>query len=160
MNTGSPPVTVYSYVIIHRMKVLSKGATNVNIGTITATATDDATKTAVILPSAGQTQMAIYGVPSVQTALLDSLYASANKATATAVADIELLYNPEPQRELTNFLVKHTFGLQTTGTSAYLHSYHVPKVFEGPGIIKVRAVSGTNDMDISAGFDILLVDKE
>lgn len=160
MNTGSPPVTSNSYVIIHRMHVLTKGATNVNIGIITATATSDGTITAQIRVGQGQTQMAIYGVPSTQTAYLGRLYANTNRSVvAAAAADVTLLVNPEPQTELTNFLVKHTFGLMTTGTSAFLIPYYVPKVIQGPAIIKVQAVSGANDMDVSAGFDLILADN-
>lgn len=158
MNTGSPPVTSNSYVIIHRMQVLTKGATNVNIGTITATATTDSTITAQIRPSQGQTQMAIYGIPSTQTAYVGHFYGAANKAGGAAgLLDFQLSFNPEPDAELTNFLVKHTFGIQTVGTSALTNTYETYKTFAGPGILKVQAISGTNDMDVSAGFDFFLV---
>lgn len=158
LNTGSPPVTVNSYVIIHRMRVLTKGATNVNVGIITATATTDGTVTAKIRAGQGQTQMAIYGIPSTQTALMHNLYGNVNRAGgASGLLDASLLVNPEPQSELTNFLTKHTFGLQTVGTSSEAVKYKPPKVISGPAIIKVQAVSGTNDMDVSAGFDIELV---
>jgi hypothetical protein len=160
MNTGSPPVTTNSYVIIHRMQVLTKGATNVNVGTITATATSDATVTAQIEPGQGQTQMAIYGIPSTQTMYIGRLYGNVNKAGGAAgLIDVSLRINPEPQNELLNFLVKHTFGLQTVGTSALTINYYTPKIFTGPAIIKVQAVSGTDNMDISAGFDGVLVNN-
>jgi hypothetical protein len=160
LNDASPPSTENSYVIIHRMKVLTKGATNVNIGNITATAAaPDSTVTARILAGQGQTQMAIYGVPSTQDAYITNVYANANKAQASGSVDISLDVNPEPQTELTNFLVKHTFGLQTTGSSAYDVHFHLPKKIEGPAIIKIQAVAGANDMDVSAGFDLILVTK-
>ena len=160
MNTGSPPVTSNSYVIIHRMEVLTKGATGANIGIITATATTDNTITAQIRVGQGQTQMAIYGIPSTQKAYMGAWYDSANKAGgATGVADMSWCMNPEPDAELLNFIIKHTSGLQTTGTSARDHPYYVPKLVTGPAIIKMQVLSGTNSMDISAGFDLILVDN-
>jgi hypothetical protein len=161
LNTGSPPVTANSYVIIHRMRVLTKGATNVNIGTITATATGDGTVTAQLRPGEGQTQMAIYGIPSTQTAYMGRLYANVNRTvTAASAADISLRVNPEPGVELSNYLTKHTFGLQTDGTSAFSIPYYTPKGIPGPAIIKIQATSGANDMDISAGFDLLVINNE
>lgn len=157
-GTNSVP-TSNAYVMIHRMKVLTKGATASNVGVIKATAQSDNTITAQINATWGQTQMAILGIPSVQTGLLHSYYANLNKAGgASGLADACLFVNPEPDVELTNFLIKHRFGLQTVGTSCYEHEYHRPKVIPGPAIIKITSVSGTNDMDVSAGFDIDLVD--
>lgn len=160
MNTGSPPVTTNSYVIIHRMQVLTKGATNVNVGTITATATTDATVTAKIRPGQGQTQMSVYGIPSIQTAYMGRLYGNVNKAGgATGLIDVNLRVNPEPQDELLNFAIRHTFGLQTVGTSALTINYYTPKIISGPAIIKIQALSGTDNMDISAGFDMVIVNN-
>lgn len=164
MNTGSPPVTSNSYVIIHRMQVLTKGATNVNVGTITATATGNGTITAQISPGQGQTQMAIYGIPSTQKAYLARYYASMNKAAgvgaATGYVDMGLCFNPEPSDELLNFLIKETSGLSLDGSSSFEHLYGgIPKVFAGPGILKVQCLSGTANMDISAGFDLCLIDN-
>ena len=158
MNGTTNVVTANAYVIIHRIKVLTKGATNTNVGTITATAiAGGGLVTAQINPGQGQTQMAIYGIPSTQVAYMTHYYASANRAVATGVADISLLVNPEPNAELTNFLVKHTQGLQTTGTSYIHHEFQPYFRIAGPAIIKIQAASGTNDMDISAGFDLILV---
>ena len=160
LNGTSNVATANSYVIIHRMKVLTKGATDVNVGLITATAQTDGTITAQIRAGQGQTQMAIYGIPSTQTLYLGRFYANVNKAGGAAgLVDVALCYNPEPDSELKNFLVKHTFGLQTVGTSALTIPYYTPKKFAGPGILKAQVTSGTENMDLSAGFDGVLINN-
>lgn len=158
--TGTDAVnTVNSYVIIHRMKVLTKGATTVNAGVITATAATDATVTAAILAGQGQTQMAIYGIPSTQTAYVTGYYSSYNSAAATKSVTMSLLVNPEPDAELINFLVKHTQGLFGDSTTYLQHSFRPYMKVAGPAIIKMNGLAAAADYDVSAGFDLILVDN-
>ena len=142
-------------VMIHRMFVVPQASsTTINAGDITATAASDGTVTARIRVGEGQTQMAIYGVPSTQRVLLDDVYASANKAGGNAgLVDVSLIVNPSPDVNPAVFLVKHTFGLQTTGVSSDQPRFIPPKVIDGPAIVKIHCLSGTNDMDVSAGFN-------
>jgi hypothetical protein len=151
--------TTNSYVIIHRMKVLTKGGTAVNAGIISATAATDGTVTAAIIIGQGQTQMAIYGVPSTQTAYITGYYGSAIKAASACRGSVELFVNPEPDAELTKFLVKHTNGWDTTGTSYIQHKFNPYFKVAGPAIIKVQTISSAADTDFSAGFDLILVDN-
>ena len=151
----SDVATTNSYVIIHRMKVLTKGATDVNVGTITATAVTDATVTAQINPSQGQTQMAVYGVPSVQVAIVSQIYSNVLKLSGTVSVDNKLLVNPEPDVELTNFITKHTFT-STNSIGNVQVNFNSPKVFSGPCIIKMQADVSANNTDIGAGFDAIL----
>lgn len=157
LNGTTNVATSNAYVIIYRMLMLTWGATNVNVGTIKATARTDNTITAQIRASQGQTRMAIYGVPSVQKAYMGMWRASIARAIGTA--GIHLMFNSRPGDELTNFLIKDTIGLETTGTSALVIPYYTPKVFAGPGIIKIQAQSTIDNLDVSAGFDLVLVDN-
>jgi len=151
--------TTNAYVILHRMKVLTKGTTN-NVGNITATAASDDTLTAMILAGEGQTQMAIYGIPSSQTAYMTCYYSSFNRSGgAAALADISLQVNPEPDASLPAFLVKQTQGLQTVGSSLFQHCFNPYFKIVGPAIVKIQAIGSTTDLDISAGFDLVLVDN-
>lgn len=153
--------TISSYVIINRMQVLTKGATEgANVGVIKATAVTDNTITAQIRVGQGQTQMAIYGIPDTKKAYIGRIYGNINKAGGGAgLADVHLCVNSEPNSELIGFIVKHTFGLQTVGTSAITITYYTPKVIEGPAIIKMVVESGSDNMDASAGFDFVLIDN-
>lgn len=160
LNGVGNVATGNAYVIIHRMRVLTKGATNTNVGQITATAQTDGTVTAQILVGAGSTQMAILGIPSTQKLFIPRYYANFNRATPAASAcDVAMLANPEPDNELLNFIVRHTFGLMTTGTSALIIDYKPYKRIDGPAIIKVQATGSANDLDVSAGFDGILVNN-
>jgi hypothetical protein len=139
------------------MIVLTKGATSVNVGNITATAQTDNTVTAEIYAGQGQTQMAIYGIPSTQAAYMTSFWAGLNKGTEGA-ADIYLLENPEPDAELTNFLTKHTFGLKSLGKGYVRHPFDPCHKIPGPAIIKVMGRGTPENMDVSAGFDLIVRD--
>jgi hypothetical protein len=156
---GQTPVnTLNSYVIIHRMHAVpSAGGKLVNVGTITATAATDGTVTAQINIGAGQTQMAIYGVPSTYDLFLNAYYVGMNKAGgASQFTDVSLLYNSGPDVELTGFLTKHTMGLLSTGTSHMYHPFEMHNRFRGPGILKVNALPSAAGQDISAGFEGML----
>ncbi len=163
MNGTTNVPTVNSYVIIHRLQVLTKGATSSNVGVITATAQTDASITAQINAGSGQTQMAIYGVSSMQIAYMTNYYgtmvdAGANPATLNAV-DIDLLINPEPDVELLNFLSKPPEGISNTGSSRVQHLFLPYFSIPGPAIIKLQGTAFINDTDTSGGFDIILVDN-
>lgn len=152
--------TSNSYVIVHRMSVETNGATNINVGVITATAVTDSTVTAQISAGEGQTQMAIYGIPSVQSAYLNSYYGTLNKASgATATIDYRLKVNPHPDVELTQFITKQVRGVQSTGASSEIWNFVHPIKVAGPAIIKIQGLGSTTDLDGSAGFDLILIDN-
>lgn len=157
MNGTTAVASSNAYVIIHRMKVTTKGATSVNVGVITATAVTDATVTAQINAGEGQTQMAIYGIPSGVTAYMDAYYASAIKAATSLSVSISLLVNTVPDAELTNFIVKHTNGIATEGTNYVRHVFNPYFSIPGPAIIKIQGNSSTDNTDVSSGFDLVLV---
>ena len=162
MNGTTDVLTSNLYVIIHRMEVLTSGGTNINVGTITATATSPSatTVTARIEVGQGQTHMAIYGVPSTQKAFMSLFYASFQKSGGqTAVADIFLKVNTNPNVQTVNYVQKHSDGLLSVGSSRFTHPYDPPKMFAGPAIIKLQGLSGTANIDMSAGFDLTIVDN-
>lgn len=148
-----------SAVIIHRMRVVPQStSTTTNDGTITATAATDSTITAQINPGEGQTQMAIYAWPSVQDLYIGDFYATINKSAGQAAdANFNLLLNPNPDTQLSSFLVKNTRGLQSTGKSGDTWPFDPPLRFDGPGILKVQATASANDTEGSAGFNGVLV---
>lgn len=150
--------TENAYVIIHRMKKLTSGASGPNVGTVTATAATDATVTAAMLPGQGQTQMAIFGVPSTCKFALEKFYASALQSVGAAVSiGVEVLVAEDPEAEEGVFTVKHTDSIRSNATSAHPHEFHPPKVFDGPCIVKIQCTATSADTDVSAGFDAYLV---
>jgi len=161
MSGATPINTINSYVIIHRMKCVGGANTTnigVNAGTITATAAVDGTVTAVILPGNGQTEMAIYGVPSVQTALLYRWSAQIDQASAQArTVDFQVRVNENPDVQLSGFLRKDDISVQSNGTSSRERNFTIPPKFPGPCIIKISATGSANDLDAEAEFDLELV---
>lgn len=156
--------TTNNYTIIHRMKVLTKGAivggTSSNLGTITAMALSDETVTAQINPGDGQTQMAIYGIPSTHTAYMTGWYTSMNKASlgATAVGiNVRILVNPEPDAQLLHYIVKQTQSLWSASSTILNHTWNPYFKISGPAIIKIQATGSADNLDTSAGFDLYLV---
>ena len=148
-------------VMINRMEVIIQGtSTIINAGDITATAASDSTVTSRIRVGQGQTQQAIYGVPSIQKLKIGRLYGNVNKAGGAAgLLDLTLFANTAPNVNPVVFITKHTFGLQTVGTSAFSIPYYSPKKISGPAIVKIQTLSNTNDMDVSAGFDFIVVNN-
>jgi len=152
--------TVNSYVVIHRMEVLTKGATSVNVGTLTATAVGGGNLiTAQINIGEGQTQMAIYTIPSVQVGFMTNFYLSVQAVASGKEIIGRLLSNREPQNELLNFDTKHVLGIGGSGTTDVQHEFRPYKIFVGPCIIKMQATGDADNMDVSSGFDLILVDN-
>jgi hypothetical protein len=162
LNGTNNVASASAYVIIHRMKILTSGSLGPNASPIKATAVTDGTVTAQINSGAGQTQMAIYGIPSTQTAYMTGFYGSVLRASLGVNeqhVDMSLLYNPEPGDNANTYLVKHTTGAGTRAQSPFRHPYNPYKTFAGPGILKLQAIGSANDLDVSAGFDLVLVDN-
>jgi hypothetical protein len=152
--------TANSYVIIHRMNVLTCGASGPNAGIIKATAASDNTITAQINAGEGQTQMAIYGVPSTQTAYMTQFYHSILKSGGgTKFMDVALLASTDIENQPTVFTTKHTASSASDGSSFVNHPYSPYSTFAGPVIIKIQVIASAADQDVSAGFDLILVDN-
>lgn len=150
-------------VIVHRMKVIPVGTTyGINAGNITATAAVDGTVTAQINIGEGQTLMAIYGIPSTQTAYMTAYdlnsHNTGNPATVMET-DFNMLVNERPDLNTTVFLNKSNLGAIVTGTT-FLPKRFIPyKTIAGPAIIKFQATSTLADTEATAEFDMYIINN-
>jgi hypothetical protein len=159
LNGTASVNTVNSYVIIHRMAVATFGASGPNVGTLTATAATDATVTAAILPGNGRTEMAVYGVPSTQTAYLSKFHASINDGAATARVDFYGKVASDPANFPAVFSLARSFCMTNTGTGTYAEEFNPPMAIPGPCILKLSGIASAADIDASGGFDLILIDN-
>lgn len=154
LNGTTNVPTVNSYIIIHRMIVKPAGSGNYNVGTITATAQTDGTVTASIAVGENQTLMAIYQVPAGKTAYMRKYYASIN-ATTGGAADVRLWVYPFGEA----WQLKHILGLSTSGSSFICYEFNPNLKITEKSLIRLSAAASANNMDISGGFDLVLVDN-
>lgn len=156
MNGTSDVATSNSYVIIHRVQCLTWGADGMNQGDITATAQTDNTVTAAILTGNNQTQMCIYGVPSIQKLRVSKIYSEIVKSTgSTQRADGEVLVMIDPATNAANntaWTNKQNF-LLVEANNPWTHDYKEPKKFDGPCIVKIQVTTNSNNTKCIGGFD-------
>ncbi len=163
---GTTPVnTIESYVIIHRMKVLTHGTAGPNAGIITATAADDGTVTAQIGVGNGQTEMSIYGIPSTQKGYMTSFDVNSHNTgnpSTVLEADFDLLVNEHPDVDETAaaFIIKANIGLIASGSTFFPKQYNPPLELVGPAIIKFQGISTLVDTEGVAEYDLILVDNK
>ena len=96
--------------------------------------------------------------PSTQSLYLTEWTGSVNKASGAAASiNFRLMFNPEPDAQLTHFAVRREQGVQSTGTSDSVWPFTVPLKLAGPGILKIQGIGSAADIDGSASFDGVLV---
>jgi hypothetical protein len=97
--------------------------------------------------------MAIYKIPADNDGCILNFYASLLKAVG-ATATVNVTLKAKPAGEV--YQTKHNIGVVKDGTSALEHKFFVPNCFEPLTIIKMSADSNVDDVDMSAGFDMIL----
>lgn len=162
MNGLTPVPTVNSYVMINGMRVETSGnITQGNAGDITATAQVDGTVTAVISIADGQTSMAIYGWPSLQTMHFTS-YSAFLVETGGSANEIRLqaAIRRNPDQPDTAYADTGEIGVFGQGTSYAPFYLDPPVAIPGPAIAKVRCLQvSANNAGIGAALGGFLVDK-
>lgn len=147
--------TASTYTMIHRMQVLTAGSVGHNLGNIDATADTDTTVTARITINNNQTKMAIYQIPLLKTGYVFSTYASIHKVGGVATfADTALMIQDfgGVWRE------QDTMEVSVEGSSTVERDYYTPLVVDAKSYIKMVADPSKDAQDVSAGFDLILVD--
>jgi hypothetical protein len=157
LNGATNVSTANQYARIFRMICTAFGASQINIGKITATAATDSTVTAQVNAQNGQTLMAIYSTPRRRRSYLDHYFVSVRRK-ASGTADVILSVKENADISGSGFVVKHVNSISLTGTS-YMRNDFNPYLFIPPkSDVKIQAIGGANNMEISAGFDIIEVE--
>lgn len=150
---GTTPVAMSTAAImINHMEVLTAGASGPNVGVITATAATDATVTSAIPAAKGRCQGAIYQVPLGYDAYVTH-FAGSIDGVATASVDVEMFVK-EFGATFTSHATLQFIGSGTTGRTM---DFPVPHVVAEKGIIKAQATSDSNNVDVVARIDLILV---
>lgn len=157
MNGTTNVPTARPYIIIHRIKALTFGSGETNAGIITATAQTDTTITAAIQAGRGQTGMLIYGLPSTKALYLKAIRLYVLKNAATVEVNAKLLVRENANLATSGYIIKELSQFQSTvPLSRY---YEIPKVIEGPAIVKIQVNTDTDGAGCVGAFDAYLVDN-
>lgn len=159
VNNGlSNVATSQSYAIIYRMRIFNTGSSDGGVGTIAATAAVSATISAQVVNGNNQTLMSVYRVPSGKIAFLQKWWGSIS-AKKSGFSVMHIRAGSGVGSPSAMYLLQ-TRGLNTEGTSTFEHKWDIPPpIPEGIDIL-IEADSSVNDLGISGGFDLLLVDSD
>lgn len=156
--TGITDVVTGEYVWVNEIKVTQPGTgAGPNIGVITITAVTDGTVSSTIAANAGRSRNGFYAIPSIKNMYVAGFRVGLEKASGNAtMADVTLLYNGDPENQLTNFNIEDGVGIGI-GPELAVVPYPVWLRLDGPGIIKLQALADTNDSALSGGISIVTV---
>lgn len=157
--TGITSVALTTSLIrVFRMRNISATAAlgNIQVG-VGATTTSFAVSNlrAQITQGFEQTLMAIYSIPRNKTAYAINYWANINKANASGALDVSTYTKTFGGV----FRIGLTTGLIGAGSSHFQHLWQPYPAIPEKSDIKTSGIGSTNNFDVSAGFDLLLVDN-
>jgi hypothetical protein len=153
----TPATTANAYVVINSMVCATYGASGPNVGTITATAQTDDTVSVAVLPGNGDDQTAVYGFSSSRSLAMARVYAGMLRTGGGASIDVSLLIARDPASQPAVFSHLGVLAITGASSSTIEKVFEPPALLEGPAIIKIHATASVAGIDLSAGFDGLLV---
>ena len=149
LNGVGAVTTAASFAIIHRMIVATAGSSGTNVGTLTTTI--GGTASGNVVAGKGQTQLGFYMIPAGKTGYL-TRYGGSIDGSSTASIDLELFATPFGGA----LNLKGTIMFLGSGTTAAYREYTTPLVFTEKTLIRLRATSDTNNVDVVGNFDLCL----
>ena len=150
LNGVGAVTTAASFAIVHRMIVATAGSSGTNVGTLTSTI--GGTATGNVVAGKGQTQMAFYMIPAGKTGYLTK-YGGSIDASATASIDLELFATPFGGA----LNLKGTIMFYGGGNTQGFREYETPLQFAEKTLLRLRATSDANNVDVVGAFDLYLV---
>jgi len=155
--TGTTGVALDTPLIrVFRMKNIDSTAAAGNIqcgvGAVTTSFTA-ANLRAQITLGFEQTLMAIYTVPANKKAYLTNFWCDMNRSVTSGSCNFDMFARSEGGV----FRVQTTTASVGAGTSHFQHQYEPYPSFNAKTDIKITADASANNTDISAGFDLILV---
>ena len=162
MNGKTNVATINSYIRINDFHTDLAGSGNKNADYMTATAQTDATVTSYIAQGDGKAAQAFYTVPNGKTAFVTNIWLEALRpgTTGQAMVSAELRqtkFIPEGSVRI----LEEPIGVSLEGSSFNQKDFKPFKVFKQRTDIWLQCDYVTdNNMIVSGGFDIILVDNE
>jgi len=116
---------------------------------------------AIIGTGNNQTMMAVYTVPADTTAYMTQYYASLNKDSGGGDPDVLIKLWASDRANSYAAQIKHAIGLDEDGGSHFSHPFAPYVKFTEKTDLYITAtnLSGSATADVSAGFDLILVDN-
>ena len=147
--------TVNEYLRVFRMIVDTGGSTGQAQGNISATAVTDATISAIIRADEGnQTHMAIYTVPAGKKGYITHIFGSIGRQQP---ATFTLDFQDKGSHTDSVFNSVFTIDGNTTGSSFVTYFPHPYIVVPEKHDVKIIGSGSAANIDIVAGFDIILM---
>jgi hypothetical protein len=155
---GTPSTTVVTLgtalIRCFRMKVSADFVSTSDIRVHNAGETQDY---AIISTGENQTTMAIYTVPAGKTAYMTNYWAHHNPATDKDPPSNAIKLWARDNANNYESQLKHVVGLPTAG--GFQHSFEPYPIYTEKTDLYITASPVTKDSDVSAGFDLYLVDN-
>ena len=155
-NTTTAVTLTTALIRVFRMKVLADVVADSPIRVHNTGETQDY---AIIDTGNNQTLMAIYTVPNGKTAYMSNYYASMNPATNKDPSSMQIRLWARDNDNTYESQLKHTKGLDADATSQFPHWFSPYTKFTQKTDIYIDGTTVGKAADISAGFDLFLVDN-
>ena len=154
LNGVGVVATAGTYSHIHRMRIFTAGNKEA-LGTITADSPETVpTTTAQIINGNNQTLMTLFSCPLDKICHIVQWWAAmAKKQTAVSVVRLR-----GGTLGGTSYVLQ-TRAIDNGGDSAFNYIYPVPETLPGGADVWIEADTDTNDVGISAGFTLILMDN-
>jgi hypothetical protein len=143
---------------VFRMKVLANVVTTQNVELRNV---GGGTTYALITAGNNQTLMAFYTVPASKTAYITNYYATVNQDTNGTAPDVITRMWFQDNQNSYKPQLKHVRGLDATGGAHFQHHFE-PYYSAGQKTdiyLTAQNLSGSTAANVSAGFDLILVDN-
>lgn len=139
-----------AFLRIYHAKVISSGASGVNVGSILGSSPGFS-----IPVGAGQTSMAVYTVPAGKTAYVSKVVAAISNSTGATYTTVVLNARPFGTNSVNKV---YQCNLYNAGTSALTRDFDAPIVVPEKTDIWFSAATSRNDTVVNVGIDMILVD--